>query len=274
MSLESLTASLYKSYEAKKYEEAAAFLPAIKLHLIKHKLLVPLTNADTTKNHYNDLRISKKILEIGAFISINLAEFAQFEQYFIYLKAFYGNAHITNMNKDAQVGKIYSLYLLYLLSQGEFSKFHSELELVYNTWPAEVVASDQFLRFPTNLEKNLMEGNYIKIWQLYAADERELPLAEFKLFERVLIDSLRSEIATNISKSYLSLPVVNIKELLHLHDFSGAQIETKIAEEYGWTLHNGVVHFAAEAEEGAEESNHARIIKNVLGYASEIETIV
>lgn len=272
MSLEQLTQSLYQAFDAQDYAACAELLSPIKLKLVQHQLLVPVTTSATAADKLNDLRIAKKILEIGAFVAVNTSQFAQFENYFAQLKPFYANQQVTDLQQDHYATQVYALYLLYLLLQSEFLRFHTELETIYSLWTLEQVAHDTFLQFPILLEKNLMEGNYLQIWSQYETlGGQKLPLAEFGRFQDILIDLLRFEIASNITKLYTLLPIVNIKALLHVQSFSALEIDSLLAE-HGWVADNGVVHFASE--EHSEARDLLQVVKNVLGYARDIETIV
>ncbi|CAK9439537.1 uncharacterized protein LODBEIA_P36370 [Lodderomyces beijingensis] len=277
MSLQKLTAEIYHSFEKEDYGKCQQLLMPIKLELVKHNLLLPLASNTQTSDQINDIRITQRILEIGALSSLLQNDYSSFENYFAQLKPFYTNGKLHNLKKahvNTDATKIISLYLLYLLSQGLSSKFHVELESIYNSQQFDV-EQDKYLSFPVDLESNLMEGNYIKIWKLLK-EEKNLPCKEFTHFVDTLIHALRLEIAKSLQISYAEIPISNCKNLLYLpQEMSDATFEQTLKnslELKNWRFENGVIYFSKPEEE--LNVDNESIIKNVLGYAEQIESIV
>lgn len=279
MSLQKLTAELYQSYELKNFENCQKLLPPIKIELIKHNLLVPLPTNTATTDQLNDLKIAQKILEIGALSSLLTNQYQSFENYYAQLTPFYNNSKLMpSGNTDSETTKIVSLYLLYLLSQGSISKFHIELETIYNSSHYDV-DSDKFLKFPINLEKNLMEGNYIKIWKLLNELDSKLPCEEYSHFIPTLITALRFEISKSLERTYKSLPINNCKNLLYFPQEQSDSVFEKILRDEldvkDWEFVGGKVIFNVKDDETlANEKSNATIINNVLNYAEQIDSIV
>ncbi|AOW27881.1 26S proteasome regulatory subunit N12 [Candida albicans P57072] len=277
MSLQKLTAEIYSLFGKGDYQGCQQLLAPIKLELVKHDLLVPLPSNTTDKNQINDLRIAQRILEIGALSSLLTNNYSGFENYFAQLRPFYSNPKLHNLQKvhiNTDITKIISLYLLYLLSQGLISKFHVELEVIYNSSQYDA-QQDKYLQFPINLESNLMEGNYIKIWKLLK-EEKNLPCQEYTHFVDTLINALRFEIAKSLEKTYDSIPISNCKNLLYLpQELSDANFEKTLKETYqvdNWKFEDGVIYFTKNENE--TNVDNQSVIKNLLGYAEQIESIV
>lgn len=277
MSLQKLTAEIYSLFGKGDYQGCQQLLAPIKLELVKHDLLVPLPSNTTDKNQINDLRIAQRILEIGALSSLLTNNYSGFENYFAQLRPFYSNPKLHNLQKvhiNTDITKIISLYLLYLLSQGLISKFHVELEVIYNSTQYDA-QQDKYLQFPINLESNLMEGNYIKIWKLLK-EEKNLPCQEYTHFVDTLINALRFEIAKSLEKTYDSIPISNCKNLLYLpQELSDANFEKTLKETYqvdNWKFEDGVIYFTKNENE--TNVDNQSVIKNLLGYAEQIESIV
>lgn len=277
MSLQKLTAEIYSVYDKQDYQKCQQLLAPIKIELIKHNLLVPLDSNTQTEDQVNDLKIAQRILEIGALSSLLTNNYSGFESYFAQLKPFYTNGKIHNLNKphlNTDSTKIISLFLLYLLSQGSISKFNVELEMICNSKQYDV-EHDKFLKFPIDLERNLMEGNYIKIWNLLKEDSN-LPCKEFTHFADTLINALRFEIAKSLEKTYDSIAISNCKSLLYLpQELSDLTFEQTLKESLdltNWKFDQGVIYFTKVENE--ETVDNEAIIKNVLGYAEQIESIV
>ncbi|KAI7556261.1 hypothetical protein KC317_g12376, partial [Hortaea werneckii] len=96
------------------------------------------------------------------------------------------------------------------------------------------------------------------------------------VFSEVLINTIRSEIASCSERAYPSLPISNAKNLLFLES-EGAVIQ--FAESRGWVAKDGRIFFPQQEEENmaAEKdvmASSGLVIENTLGYARKLETIV
>lgn len=278
MSLQKLTAELYQLFEQDNYTQCQKLLAPIKIELIKHNLLVPLPSNTKTNDQLNDLKIAERILEIGSLSSLLSNNYQGFENYFAQLRPFYTNEKLHGQKEiNTDLTKIISLYLIYLLSQGLISKFHIELEQIYNSTKFNI-DQDNYLKFPINLEKNLMEGNYIKIWKLLKQD-KSLPCKEYSHFIDTLTNALRFEIAKSLEKTYESIPINNCKNLLYFPQEQSDQIFEEILkndlEVDNWVFENGIITFNNNNNINTNShSDGSTIIKNVLSYAEQIESIV
>lgn len=269
--LQQLTQELIQCFESNDYEKCQKLLVPIKIELIKNKLLIPIINKSVTKDQLNDYKICQNILEIGALSSLNLQNYSSFENYYNQLRPFYyGTLHTKSLN--TQCTKIISLYLVYLLSQGLISKFHIELENL-GFFPQYDLFKDNYLAFPVNLEKNLMEGNYIKIWNLLN-DSSNLPCSEYNIFTETLVNALRYEIAKSLERAYTSIPINNCKNLLYYQQQDSDNLFLENLQDLGmnWNIKNGYIYFSHEDME--EDADDNKIMKNVLNYAEQIESII
>lgn len=93
---------------------------------------------------------------------------------------------------------------------------------------------------------------------------------------QVLVNTIRSEIASCSERAYPSLPISNAKNLLFL-DSEGAVIQ--FAHSRGWVAKEGRIYFPQQAEEMAEGQKDilaasGQVIENTLEYARKLETIV
>lgn len=279
MSLQKLTGELYQLFDKENYIQCQKLLAPIKIELIKHNLLVPLPSNTQTNDQLNDLRIAERILEIGLLSSLLSNNYQNFENYFSQLRPFYSSEKLhpsSNKQINSDATKIISLYLLYLLTQGLISKFHIELELIYNSNKYNI-ENDKFLNFPINLEKNLMEGNYIKIWKLLN-QERTLPCPEYRHFIGTLTNALRFEIAKSLETAYDSIPISNCKSLLYFPQEQSDQAFEQILKEEldvsDWKFSKGTIYFNNQKKESNSNSDNLNIIKNSLNYAEQIESII
>ncbi|KAI7368310.1 hypothetical protein KC328_g18152 [Hortaea werneckii] len=138
----------------------------------------------------------------------------------------------------------------------------------------EQIDKDDFIQYPVRLEQALMEGSYDKVWGETKGER--VPSDEFGVFSEVLINTIRSEIASCSERAYPSLPISNAKNLLFLES-EGAVIQ--FAESRGWVAKDGRIFFPQQEEENmaAEKdvmASSGLVIENTLGYARKLETIV
>ncbi|KAK4498462.1 hypothetical protein PRZ48_011120 [Zasmidium cellare] len=252
------------SLKANQLTQAPQLLSRAKLALLNLNALVP--SEDTPPTH---LALASGILERGALISIKLKDTDSFTRYYQQLQPFY-----SLNNRSQNQSKVTGLYLLLLLSVGDYAGFHTVLEGLELSAGKEQIEKDQFIQYPVRLEQALMEGSYDKVW---GETKRErVPSEEFGVFSEVLIDTIRSEIASCSERAYPSLPISNAKNLLFL-DSEGAVIQ--FAQARGWVAKDGRIYFPQQEEEAlaAEKdvmSNSDVVIENTLGYARKLETIV
>lgn len=277
MALPKLAGELYQLFEQGKYDECQQLLPPIKIELIKHNLLVPGGANTKTSDQLNDLKIAERMLEIGAFSSLLTHNYLGFENYFASLRPFYATVKLHGKNEvNTDTTKIISLYLIYLLTQGDVSKFHIELEAIYNA-PQFNIDKDHYLQFPIDMERNLMEGNYIKIWKLLQSED-SLPCKEYQHFTSTLVNTLRVEIAKSIEKTNDSIPVSNCKTLLYFpqeqSDLAFEEVLKQELEVDDWVFRDGVIYFSQQKGQDSSLADSAQTITNVLNYAEQIESIV
>lgn len=274
MSLQSITKELYSCFESKDYEKCQKLLVPVKLELIKHNLLIPKN--PNSKDQINDLKITENILEIGALSSLLLNNYDIFDNYYSQLKPFYSSTTLHLKKEiDTTSTKIISLYLLYLLSRGLVSKFHVEIEHL-SYFQHFDLDNDKYFQFPITFEKHLMEGNYIKIWNLLN-EGNNLPCEEFKVFIDTLVNALRYEIAKSLEKTYNSIPISNCKNLLYYpQEENDMLFEESLREDLGmdWNFENGQIIFNNLDYSDDLKLDNSSIVKNVLNYADQIESII
>lgn len=254
--------------------QAPALLSRAKLALLRLNALLP-----TDSSSPEHLALARETLELGAFLSIRLRDTDAFTRYYQQLQPFYAlPAPKSSGSKRAKHGnesKVTGLYLLLLLSVGDYAGFHTLLEgLESSEEGKEAVEKDEFVRYPVRLEQALMEGSYDKVWSEMKSER--VPSEEFAIFSEVLINTIRSEIASCSERAYPSLPIANAKNLLFL-DSEGAVVQ--FAQARGWLAKDGRIYFPeqeAEAQAADKDvmSASGTVIENTLGYARKLETIV
>ncbi|MCJ1270088.1 regulatory particle non-ATPase [Lobaria immixta] len=277
-------------------DKIASLLSSAKRTLLTLNALLP---TPSTSPHL--LTLARQVLETGALLSIRLHQPDAFTRYFQQLLPFYelppssfsgrenggdameietGRSGKNQSEDRGQRSKITGLYLLLLLTKGDYAGFHTVLEglEVEGSVGAE---EDVYVQYPIKLERWLMEGSYDRVW---GATKREgVPSEEFGVFSEVLIGTIRSEIASCSEKAYPSLPIANAKNLLFL-DSEGSVVEFA-RERRGWLVRDGRIYFPSQqglevGEEGGLRSEKeilvasGQVIENTIGYARELETIV
>ncbi|RVD89351.1 uncharacterized protein DFL_000364 [Arthrobotrys flagrans] len=280
--LPTLHTKLISSFTARTHSTSLPLLSTAKLALLKSSVLVP-TQATISANPHL-LSQARDILEIGALTSIYLSDTESFSRYHSYLTPFY-RLPSTVLPPSQQEPKILGLYLLLLLSQGDAAGFHTALEVLNAEGSGDAEKGWQwgdFVRYPVTLERWLMEGSYDKVWE--ATRKGKTPAEEFDVFTKILVQTLRSEIATSAQRAYPSLPISNAKNLLFLDTEKEV---LQFARERDWDIRDGRIYFPPDEEydvadipdtasvAAAKSAIHSgTIIENTIGYANELEQIV
>ena len=164
--------------------QTTTLLSKAKLALLSLNALVP---TPTTAPHL--LALARETLELGALYSIRLQHPEAFTRYFQQLQPFYELPQSSFDSKDdkSQRSKITGLYLLLLLTKGDYAGFHTvleglEVEAGSDSARGEL-EKDTYVQYPVKLEQWLMEGSYDRVW---SATKREgVPSEEFGVFSEV-----------------------------------------------------------------------------------------
>ena len=161
-------------------QEISSLLTKAKRQLLELNALLP---SSTTPPKL--LSLARRTLEIGALLSIRLREPDAFTRYFQQLLPFYEVPDSSfEGNSGGQRSKVTGLYLLLLLTKGDYAGFHTVLEgLEVEHEGKGGLQGDEYIQYPVMLERWLMEGSYDRVW---GATKREgVPSEEFGVFSEV-----------------------------------------------------------------------------------------
>lgn len=179
MSERDLQDILRKLKSTTSYPDASTLLSKAKITLLKLKALTPLP---TTSQSI--LLLAREVFESGALISIRYKDTAAFTRYVHQLTPFYELPASVLPGAKSERTKVTGLYLLLLLTQGNYAGFHTELEgLEIREGNNGRVEDDRYLGYPIKLERWLMEGSYDLVWKAMAS--REVPSEEYGVFSEV-----------------------------------------------------------------------------------------
>eukprot|EP00771_Trimastix_marina_P000081 gnl/Trimastix_PCT/1084.p1 GENE.gnl/Trimastix_PCT/1084~~gnl/Trimastix_PCT/1084.p1 ORF type:complete len:283 (+),score=74.49 gnl/Trimastix_PCT/1084:36-851(+) len=217
-----------------------------------------------TPNLEQELLLTRQVLEIATLISVKQRDLSLFSCNMNQLKAFYQefNKHIPETHRSQREHTIVGLELLSLLAGNRRSAFHTEVESL-----APELFQNIYVRFPLDLERALMEGNYRKVSSMRADAPSELYLHFFDL----VLDSAREEIARCITSSYQTLPAAEAKRLLFLETDGALQ---SMAEIHHWHLLEGGVLQINQRAAQTQEIPSLSIISQNIEYAKNLERII
>jgi len=232
----------------------------LKILLIKFKLIPPFP-ADQLTTIKKQLTLARETYELGAFLSIEKKDESSFERYVAHLKTYY-NDYKDLLAESEWKWPILGLHLMALLAQNNISEFHTELELV----PFANQRNTNYISFPVELERWLMEGSYNKV--LNAAPKVPLPL--FKFFMDKLTVTVRKKMASCIEQAYEKFPINQAIELLR---FQGKDNEFReFCKERNWEVKEEI-SFNQGKQKSLDIPAHTTIRQSLL-YATELERIV
>jgi hypothetical protein len=176
--LEGILHKLSQTLSSHDYKQCPALLSRAKISLLSLNALTPLPN--TPSSH---LILARQTLELGALISIRLQDPDAFTRYYTQLTPFYSLPSSTLSPSHSQQSKITGLYLLLLLTKGDYAGFHTCLESLMIEDAAKV-EGDVYVSYPVKLEQWLMEGAYDRVWEATTKKGGE-PSEEFGVFSGV-----------------------------------------------------------------------------------------
>lgn len=187
--LKSLVPELHNALERKQLDAANDLLSRAKRALLTQNALFP-----TPSTPPQLVALARQVLELGAIASIRQTDAQTFTRYYQQLQPFYDlerHAGLPGQGSSdfdfstSQRSKITGLYLLLLLSMGDSANFHTVLEgLVDEASLKDArVEDDAYIKYPVELERNLMEGSYDKVWR--ETKSERVPSEDFGLFSNV-----------------------------------------------------------------------------------------
>jgi 26S proteasome regulatory subunit N12 len=188
--LKSLVSDLTNAVNRKQFDTANDLLSRAKRTLLLQNALIP-----TPSTSPELIILAREILELGALAAIRQTDAPSFTRYYQQLQPFYDlERDATSAKKvdpkNSQRSKITGLYLLLLLSSGDSTSFHTVLEGLVEeaSLNGKSVEDDPFIKYPVDLERNLMEGSYDKVWR--ETNSERVPSEDFALFSNVRLSFL------------------------------------------------------------------------------------
>jgi CSN8/PSMD8/EIF3K family len=181
--LQSTIRQLHACLQHHEYTKASSLLSRARVALLQLNVLTPLPNTSIPASH---LQLAREVLEIGALIAIRLHQPEAFTRYFQQLQSLYALPPNRLPRQGENRSKITGLYLLLLLSQGDYAGFHTlleTLEMAAAQQGAKPLEEDDFIQYPVRLEQALMEGSYDKVWGETKGER--VPSEEFGVFSEV-----------------------------------------------------------------------------------------
>jgi len=168
-------------------QEVSSLLTKAKRQLLNLNALLPSPSTPPQL-----LSLARQTLETGALLSIRLHEPDAFTRYYQQLLPFY-ELHESSFesNNSGQRSKVTGLYLLLLLTKGDYAGFHTVLEgLEVENEGKGGLQANEYIQYPIKLERWLMEGSYDRVWR---ATKREgVPSEEYGVFSEVSTATIRS----------------------------------------------------------------------------------
>lgn len=184
MSIQDLQTNLHRLQNSppSSPDDTNALLSQAKRQLLHLNALLPSSSTSPQL-----LYLARSTLEIGALISIRQQNPDAFTRYFQQLSPFYElPASSFSPQDDGQRSKVTGLYLLLLLTKGDYAEFHTlleALEVEIGAATGKGLESDRYIGYPVKLERWLMEGSYDRVWK--AVGGEGVPSEEFGVFSEV-----------------------------------------------------------------------------------------
>ena len=208
---------------------------------------------EDSKTKAQEIVLVRETLEHGVLLSARRKDMDAFEAYFSQLQVYFSYAAALEASGAAagagvsptdteRKHMLLGLNLLRLLVDNKIAEFHSELEKI-----PVADHKQMFLRAPVLLERYLMEGSYNKLLNARS----QVPSNEFLPVVELLEDTVRSDIAACIPRTYDSLPVAAARKMLMMasddavREFAGKRADWHLSED------KATYRFSRAAEEAA-----------------------
>ncbi|OQV16692.1 putative 26S proteasome non-ATPase regulatory subunit 8 [Hypsibius exemplaris] len=281
-SLMSLYRQLTEEWNKRPMEKAKceSLLNSLKVALTEHHF-IPTAEGEASKQ---EIILARDVLEMGAQFAIFDRDLKSFQRHIDQLKVYYYDVK-GGIPDSSMMQQLLGLYLLSLLAENRLGDFHSEVELM----SLDKIEKDQYLSFPVQLERNLMEGSYSKIFIAH----KNVPAPSYGYFMELLANTTRIEIAKNISRACPLISADAARKMLFIT--SEPEFKTFVDQNKWKLAQNGVLNFDTERNliqdqlliESDMETDgrqitaadltalsYQEVAETMLGYAKELEKIV
>jgi 26S proteasome regulatory subunit N12 len=224
-----------------------------------------LTNEDTVEklSPAAATAIHKDYFEINALYSVVSNDMKSFEKAITDVHSFYA----CQSEESVQKYLMYGLHLMYLLAHSELSEFHILLEQIDQS----VQQINPYISTPVKIEQSLMEGAYNKV----ILNDKSVPSPYYVVFVKILMDTVRKEIAVCMEKSFKRLLLKDAAQMLL---FESENDVNAFAQARGWKLEKDVFRFDLGQMQGETPAKHTldtkRIALQNIFYAKQLEMIV
>jgi len=176
--VQSIVNQLHQHLASHSYDACQPLLSRAKHQLLQLHALIPNEQIPA-----RILKLARDTLELGALVSIRLKDAESFIRYFQQLQPFYSIPEQVLPRTGNNASKITGLYLLLLLSSGDYAGFHTQLERL--AMGGVKLEDDECIQYPIRLEQALMEGSYDRVWSRTMGEA--VPSEEFKVFSEVCL---------------------------------------------------------------------------------------
>ena len=275
---------LNRSWSSGDTSTVGELLPQMKILLLNLTFL-PIGKEDSVDA--KELLLARDTLEIGALWSIETKNIPAFQRYVAQLKCYYFD-YGTLLPDSPYKYQILGLHLLSLLAQNRLAEFHTEVELL-----SVEEQHDIYIKHPIVLEQFLMEGSFHCVF----LSKENVPAQNYTFFINILIDTIRSEIASCVEKAYtqVSKPKLPCNFFFNFFSISWLPVQMLVeetakvlmcdsleqllqfAEERCWLRDSTSKYFIFSLEKKKENLHfigNTFLISQELGYARELEKIV
>ncbi|GAW80698.1 26S proteasome regulatory subunit RPN12 [Plasmodium gonderi] len=250
-----------------KCKEILTRLKLVLIHLPSADPLVPIAKKDI-----NELLLAREILEKGVIISIMDKDIKAFTIYIAQLFLYYFDFQTIIPKSNKQNG-ILGVYLLYLLSSNLIGDFHMTLEII-----SIEDQNHDYIKYVLELEQHIMDGYFYDV----LTKKDDIPLYLYSLFMERLYNTIRFKLADCIFASSNCISSIHACQLLKfvdendLYQFIREYNETKTSQGESnliWEVRNQKIFFNNQTV-SVHELPSLEILKNTIGYATELERIV
>lgn len=246
--------SLYRDDDIKDISRVEQLLENLKIFIYETELNLSLKDRKDF-----DLSVKfRSVFEYELIYSVKIKNFERFVRTMNQLKPFYFK--FKSLPKSQNMLKFLSIYLVFLLSQGNLSGFYIELQNISDEY-----RNDVFIKYAIDLCNAFNENSIKKLLNL-----RERPPSPlFKEFISSLFIYIRNKSADSFERAYSDLSVDEIQYLLY---FDKKEDMIEFLKKRQWVLSNDKKHviFNRSVEKAGTVGFTKKSVEKYVGLACKI----
>jgi len=201
--IKQLSQTLDQLLKTDNFAKASEIAKQIRIKMIG----IPFLSESENILSVEDRIVLRNVLETCAIIDIKLMRFDSFERIMEQLKVCYTKCN--DLPKSSDMGLLYSIYLLWILSKNKIIEFSLDIENA-----KRLLGEDEYIGYVSKMHKSVTDNSFSQLCEL----QKNPPNAMFDYLTPLLISGARMIHSDSIQSAYDKLHVNELKVILHFKE--------------------------------------------------------